>query len=276
MYEQHLSGTLLDFSSCIFSPPFIMSLKRSHSKCKIGYMPKELTPLFRFAVSIAAVALPLILLGFGVYGSFSFSFSVPLFWQVGLLGKGTSSMGLKRKSLGPSVATGVLTGLLLGLLGGFILKALGMTDYPIDKLREINNFLGSYGLKIPLHGEMGYRLLTAGEGFKEVLSYLGFSLFLIGLGEEIFWRGFIQRKISKTLPKTLSIWVTALLYGLIHFYVFFFMPLKEGFFLLGLIALAGAFWGYLYEYFDNVWGPALSHGIVAFLVWKYFVFSLGQ
>ena len=247
----------------------------THIRCRIGNMPKELTPLFRLAVSIAAVALPLILLGFGVYGSFSFSFSVPLFWQVGLLGKGISSVGLKRRSLWPSVGTGVLTGLILAFLGGFILKALGMTGYPIDKVLEINSFLSSYGLKISFHGELGYRLLSAGEALKEVLPYLGFSLFLIGLGEEIFWRGFIQRKISKILPKNPSIWVTAVLYGLVHFYIFFIIPFKEGCFLLGLITLVGALWGYLYEYFDNIWGPALSHGIVAFIVWKYFVFSLG-
>jgi len=248
---------------------------QSSQKCRMnrGREINEMSPLFRLVVSIAAVAFPFILLGFGVYGSFSFSFSVPFIWQVGLLGKGANSMGLKRKSLRRSVVTGILTGLFLAFLGGFALKILGMTGYSIVSLQGTGNLPELFGLKISLDGEMGYRLLTAGGGLKEVLFYLGFSLFLIGLGEEIFWRAFIQRKISRTLPKTPSVWLTALLYGMIHFYVFFFVTPKEGVLFLGLITLAGAFWGYLYEYLDNIWAPALSHGIVAFIVWKYFVFS---
>ena len=236
---------------------------------------KNITPLFRLTVAVAAALLPLILLGFGIYGTFTFSFSLPLLWQVGFLGKGISSVGLKRRSLGPSIAAGVLTGLFLAFLGGFILKTLGLTGYSIDKVREINNFLGHFGSKISFHGELGCRLLTAGKGLRELLLYLGFSIFLIGLGEEIFWRGFIQRKIAKTFPKNASIWITAVLFGLTHFYVLFFIPLKEAFFLMVLIALVGAFWGYLYEHFDNIGAPAISHGVVAFIVWKYFVFSAG-
>jgi membrane protease YdiL (CAAX protease family) len=101
-----------------------------------------------------------------------------------------------------------------------------------------------------------------------------YCLFLVGLGEEIFWRGFIQGKMTKVLKKHPAIWITALLYGLVHSYIFFIIPIKEGFIMLGLITLVGAFWGYLYECFENVWGPALSHGIVAFIIWKYFVFSV--
>ncbi|GEM_PF-1920807 len=236
---------------------------------------KNITPSFRLTVAVAAALLPLILLGLGIYGTFTFSFSLPLLWQVGFLGEGISSVGLKRRSLWPSAAAGVLTGLFLAFIGGFILKILGLTGYPIDKVHEINNFLGTFGLKVSFRGELGYRLLTAGKGLKELLLYLGFSVFLIGLGEEIFWRGFIQKKIMNALPKNASVWMAAVLFGLIHFYVLLFIPLKQGLFLMGLITLAGAFWGYLYEYFGNIWAPAVSHGVVAFIVWKYFVFSTG-
>ncbi|MEA3489361.1 MAG: type II CAAX endopeptidase family protein [Candidatus Omnitrophota bacterium] len=227
----------------------------------------------RFAVSIAAIAAPLLLLAFGVYGSFSFTFSIPLVWQIGILGEGLRSLGLKRRSLWPSITAGILTGLIIAFFGGFILRALGMTCYHIDRAGEINNFLQSFGLRISFQGELGFRLLTAGNELIWVFSSLIFSIFLVGLGEEIFWRGFIQRKISKALPKNASIWITAVLFSLVHFYIFFIIPFKEGLFLLGLIALTGAIWGYLYEYFGNIWGPALSHGITAFLVWRYFVFS---
>ena len=235
-------------------------------------MPKESISPFRLAISIVAIAIPLVLLGFGLYGTYSFTFSIPIFWQVGLLGKDMNSVGLKRNSFLPSAVTGILTGLLIAFSGGFILKALGMTGYSMDKVNEINSFLSSLPVKLTFQGETGYKLLSMGDWLKGALAYLGYCLFLVGLGEEIFWRGFIQKKISKKLPKNPSIWITAVVYGLVHSYIFLVVPIKDGFIFLGLISLVGAFWGYLYERFDNVWGPALSHGIVAFIVWKYFVF----
>ncbi|MFQ5952031.1 MAG: hypothetical protein ACE5JK_01320, partial [Candidatus Omnitrophota bacterium] len=155
-------------------------------------MRKELTPLFRLAASIAAIAIPLILLGFGVYGTFSFTFSIPLFWQIGLRGKDINSVGLKKDSFLPSAGAGILTGLLIAFLGGFFLKTLAMTGYSMDKVHEINSFLGSLPIKLTFQGETGYRLLSAGDRLKGTLTYLGYCLFLVGLGEEIFWRGFIQ------------------------------------------------------------------------------------
>lgn len=235
-------------------------------------MIKKPISTFRIIIAAGTIATPLILLSFGVYGTFSFTFSVPLFWQVGLLGKDMGSVGLKRKSFLPSAASGILTGLIIAFCGGFILKVLGMTGYSMDKVNEINSFLSSLPVKLTFQGETGYKLLSMGDRLKGALTYLGYCLFLVGLGEEIFWRGFIQKKISKKLSKHPSIWITAVIYGLVHSYIFIVVPIRDGFIFLGLIALAGAFWGYLYERFNNVWGPALSHGIVAFIVWKYFVF----
>ncbi len=227
----------------------------------------------RFAVAIAAILIPLALLAFGVYGTFSFTFSIPLIWQFCFLGEGINSLGLKRRSFWPSAATGILTGIVLAVSGGFILKALGMTGYSLDKVHELNSFLRSFGIKITFMGEAGFKLLSAGNELNWVLLSLIYCVLLVGLGEEIFWRGFIQRKISRTLPVPASIWVTAVLFALVHSYLFFIIPFKEGLIFLGLITLAGAFWGYLYEYFGNIWGPAFSHGIIAFIVWRYFVFS---
>ena len=75
-------------------------------------------------VSVAAAAMPLVLLVFGVYGSFSFSFSIPIIWQVGILGQGVTSLGLTRRSFWKSVLAGVLSGVILAFLGGYFLKAL--------------------------------------------------------------------------------------------------------------------------------------------------------
>jgi hypothetical protein len=36
------------------------------------------------------------------------------------------------------------------------------------------------------------------------------------------------------------------------------------------VIFLGVFWGYLFEYFDNLSSPALSHGILAFVIWRYY------
>ncbi|MBU4123886.1 MAG: CPBP family intramembrane metalloprotease, partial [Nanoarchaeota archaeon] len=51
--------------------------------------------------------------------------------------------------------------------------------------------------------------------------------------------------------KNISIWLTAGLFGLVHFYLFLILPLKEGIIFLCIIALAGACWGYMFNYFRN-------------------------
>jgi len=227
---------------------------------------------YNIPVILAAIIVPVVLLVFGIYGTFSFTFSIPIIWQIGFRGGGISSLGLKRKSLWPAVAAGILSGSVIAFTGGYILKALGIAGYSINSVEAINGFLDFLNIKIVFKGEMGCRLLAQDSTLKGILSYLGYSFFMVGLGEEIFWRGFIQKKMRNVLPKHFAIWVTAILFGLVHSYLFFVLPFKEGSIMVGLIALAGAFWGYLYERFDNIWAPALSHGVTAFVVWKYFVF----
>ena len=218
----------------------------------------------RLYVSILAVALPLICLIKGRYGSFLFSFSVPLFWQVSYLGKPFSSLGLSKESFVPSVITGFITGIGLALVGGNLLTLSGVRGAV---------FAGPHILNSLLQRELGFRLLALGNTLAGTILYLFFCVFLVGLGEELFWRGFIQQKISIRLSKNMAIWLTAILFGLVHFYIFTFLSIKSGIFFLGLIALAGAFWGYLFERFHNIWGPAIAHGLTAFIIWKYFFFS---
>lgn len=236
-------------------------------------MTGQVNPVIRISVCIAAVIVPLVLLFLGIYGSFSFTFSAVFIWQVGILGLGVESLGLKKKSLLPSVTSGIILGIILALAGGFILKLLGMTNYPLDNIAKLKDVINFSGRGISFQGELGFRLITGGEGAGGFLSALLFCTLLVGLGEELLWRGFIQQKISKILPKNASIWITAILFGLTHFYLLLIMPPKESFIFMGLISLSGALWGYLYEYFGNVWGAAVSHGIAAFIVWKYFVFT---
>lgn len=93
---------------------------------------------------------------------------------------------------------------------------------------------------------------------------VGILLFFpIGFGEEIFWRGFVQRRFSlKWSP--LSAWlVTTLLYAAVH--------LPTGNPVLILAALTcGAFWGGLYAVTGRLVPVLVSHMVwdpVIFVIW---------
>ena len=226
----------------------------------------------RLCVSLITIILPAILLLKGIYGSFIFTFSIPLLWQVGFLGEPVSSLGLRRKFLWRSLIAGLITGAVLALLGGGIIRFFGLSGQALSELDKLQFSLGFFKIIFPLQKEVGYRLLTMSNTLKGAFLYLFFSIFIIGLGEELFWRGFIQQKISNFFSKNISIWLTAILFGLAHFYIFIIIPFRIGIFFLAMITIIGAIWGYLFQRFNNIWGAAVSHGMVAFVIWKYYFF----
>jgi len=228
---------------------------------------------FRVSICLLAIILPILLLSKGIYGSFIFTFSIPVIWQIGFLGKSGETLGLKINSIKPSIIAGVITGCLLGFIGGFFLRLIGITGYVFNNVNKLQFSIGSFSFDFPLQKELGYRLLNISSTPIGLCVYLLFSIFLIGFGEEIFWRGFIQKKVSSYLPVNLSIWLTAILFASIHFYIFTILPIKIGIYFLFLIAISGLAWGYLFKYFNSVWSSAISHGISAFIIWKYYFFT---
>ncbi len=204
----------------------------------------------------------------GVYGSFIFAFPIPIIWQICIREDSFTALGFRRKLLSRSLAVGGLSGVILGLAGGLLFRLLfsHKVIFPENNLIK----LAIVGSKVvfPLSNEIGYRLLRASFTNKGLFLYVMFMIFAVGFGEELFWRGFIQQKIALKLNKQYAILFTGLLFSLFHVYLFTILNIKEGVFLLSLILLAGAFWGYLYECFSNIWAPALSHGIAAFIMWK--------
>lgn len=227
---------------------------------------------FRYWIAFASILIPVILLIRGLYGSFIFCFSIPLLWQVAYLGKPLSSLGLRKKSIPASLIAGFASGIVLGLLGGNALRLLGLTSHPFINADNLHIGIGIFKVEFSLARELGYRLLTMDHGFKGLAVYLLFSILLVGLGEEIFWRGFIQRKIATRVARTTSIWITATLFALMHFYIFLVLPFNKGLVFLALIGVAGMVWGFLYEKIGNIWSAAISHGIAAFIIWKYYFF----
>lgn len=88
-------------------------------------------------------------------------------------------------------------------------------------------------------------------------------LFIIGPAEEIFWRGFVQRKLSALLTPDKGWIIATLLYALVHVGSCNFMLVMAS-------LVAGAVWGTLYRFFPEKFGAIiLSHALwdAAVFVW---------
>ena len=81
-------------------------------------------------------------------------------------------------------------------------------------------------------------------------------LLVIGPAEEIFWRGYVQRRLSQRWNVNVGFVVTLALYTLIHLWSFNFM-------LLMAALVVGAFWGLLYRLRPQ-WLTAL---VISHAVW---------
>lgn len=79
-------------------------------------------------------------------------------------------------------------------------------------------------------------------------------LFVVGPAEEIFWRGFVQRRLCKKYGLLIGFVAAAALYTLVHIGSFNFM-------LIVAAAVCGGFWGLLYTATGNLWPCIISHAI---------------
>ncbi|MDE3838324.1 CPBP family intramembrane metalloprotease [Bacillus methanolicus] len=93
----------------------------------------------------------------------------------------------------------------------------------------------------------------------EIWHYIVLILVIIP-GEEIFWRGFVQKRISKHVNRTLSIVIAALLYASVNIYSEFMILPFAAF-------ISGIFWGCLYA-----WKKSIPLVIVSHLVFDLFLF----
>ena len=94
-----------------------------------------------------------------------------------------------------------------------------------------------------------------------ILSFL--MLLIIGPAEEIFWRGFIQNRLSKRWNPNWGFIVTTLVYSLVHVSKFNFM-------LIMAAAVAGFIWGLAYRFFPDKFAAILiSHALwdCAVFIW---------
>jgi membrane protease YdiL (CAAX protease family) len=90
------------------------------------------------------------------------------------------------------------------------------------------------------------------ESFGAFLLTLILVAVLPGIGEELIFRGVLQREITNwTRRPVLSVWIAAIVFSAIHMQF-------EGFF--PRVAL-GAVLGFLYLWSNNLWIPILVHAV---------------
>ena len=88
-------------------------------------------------------------------------------------------------------------------------------------------------------------------------------LVLIGPAEEIFWRGYVQRTLSRRWTPNAGFVVTTLVYALVH-------AASCNFMLVMAALVAGVVWGGLYRLYPRrMWAIIVSHAVwdVAVFVW---------
>jgi membrane protease YdiL (CAAX protease family) len=115
----------------------------------------------------------------------------------------------------------------------------------------------------------------AGSGIQDVYAFkMGVSkfriallmIFIIGPGEELFWRGFLQRNLQIKAGKYLGFLLATGIYTLIH--------LGSGNVMLVLAAgLCGLFWGYLYLRYNSMVLNVVSHTLWDVTVFLWLPFS---
>ncbi|GAB3935008.1 CPBP family intramembrane glutamic endopeptidase [Larkinella terrae] len=85
-----------------------------------------------------------------------------------------------------------------------------------------------------------------------------------GIGEEVLFRGMLQRKLAQWTGNVhVAIWLSALIFSAIHVQFYGFVPR----------ALLGALFGYLYLWSGNIWVPILAHAVnnsfTVLMVWLF-------
>lgn len=84
---------------------------------------------------------------------------------------------------------------------------------------------------------------------------------LTGICEELFFRAGLQRILSRKMSQTAAIWVSALIFSVMHFQFFGILPRL----------LLGAFFGYLYSSTGSLWlnagAHALNNSLVVVFTW---------
>lgn len=90
--------------------------------------------------------------------------------------------------------------------------------------------------------------------------------------EELWLRGIFLKRFALVLGINASVWLTSIIFALMHGFAFYFDPVALIFFVVNTLAL-GLACGYLMVKSDNIWGAVVIHAASDFFL---FVAVLGH
>jgi len=140
-----------------------------------------------------------------------------------------------------SVLEGAATGLLLG--GGVVA------------------FFALGGSAVLEPGRVASTMAAWGVDAGEKAPVIAFMLLLNGPAEELFWRGWMHRRLADALPRTAAFTVGTLGYASYHLVTLRALMPAAGMVALGFaaVAAAGLWWTWRRERRGDVWVPLLGH-----------------
>ena len=88
-------------------------------------------------------------------------------------------------------------------------------------------------------------------------------LFLMGPAEEIYWHGFVQRRLTERYGAAVGVLATAIVYALVH-------VVSLNFMLVAAAGVCGLYWGLLFQREKNLIPLIISHALWDFLIFVLF------
>jgi len=94
--------------------------------------------------------------------------------------------------------------------------------------------------------------------------WIGLLLLLVmGPAEEIYWHGFVQRRLTGRYGATVGVLATAVVYTLVH-------VVSLNFMLIAAAGVCGLYWGLLFQREKNLIPLIISHALWDFLIFVLF------
>jgi uncharacterized protein len=168
-----------------------------------------------------------------------------------------------------TLATGILAGSAIAIDGRkvFFADSKLIRDVSIGLISAVGLyaifFIGKHLSEFVLPfagGQIGRVYETRAQGYLWIVGLL--LLFWVGPAEEIFWRGFVQRRLGERYGLVVAFAQTLVIYTLVHIWSFNLMLLAAAFF-------CGLIWGLMYLYFGSIRPGLISHA-----VWDVLIFVL--
>lgn len=111
------------------------------------------------------------------------------------------------------------------------------------------SFIEQYLIAMESRAEVFTQQILTVDSIPDLLINIGLVAIVPAIGEELFFRGTVQRLLEDKMKVHAAIWITAFIFSSIHFQFYGFIPRL----------LMGALLGYLLVWTNNLWVPILAH-----------------